>query len=182
MKLFISAILLSILPSIGYNQLNSQDSILLSQAQWSEYDCYDQKNTKRIFMNYSNGQESCIIYNLSDKDSIVKYYYSGKIASIGIYYGCMQDTIWSTNSTNILQGNIPIPFVDSQEKLIKEDYFVTIDSVEYIYYTVYQLSYSPIYEMTLYNKDGIIIERKWREKSTNINFKSVRRDKYVKPE
>ncbi|UKN03476.1 hypothetical protein K6119_08110 [Paracrocinitomix mangrovi] len=180
MKLILSALLL--FPLIAFNQMNSQDSLLNSQAQWLAFDCYDSKGY-RIFLKYSNGQESYVIYNLEDKDSIVKYYYSGQIATIGLYYGCQRDTLWSTNFTELKPGkDIPSPMARDGKTVNPDEYIVKIDSTEYAYYTGYQFSYSPIYEITVFNEEEKIIERKWKGRSAFIDFKTVQRDSYIKPE
>ena len=178
--LLIPAVIL--LSTASICQMNTHDSLLNSEAHWWDFDCYDQKNSSNFYPTYSNGQESCIIYNLERKDSIVKYYYSGIVASIGIYYGCTQDTMWSTTYSEIESGgNFPSKNVKVGEILKSEDHITVIDSVQYVFYTNYQLSFTPIYEMTLFNEEGKVIEKKWSGNSLKIDFAIIERKKYRTP-
>lgn len=183
MKFYLLVPVFGMFSTFAICQMNAQDSLINSEAHWLDYDCYEFKNSYKVFPSYSNGQESCVIYNLDLKDSIVKYYYSSCVASIGIYYGCIGDTIWSTNYTEIKPGiNIPSRQIEVEETPNREDYFVTIDSAKYVFYTGYQVIYFPIYEMTLFNEDGKIIERKWNGNTLRIDFSTIERNIYRKPE
>ncbi|PZE15565.1 hypothetical protein DNU06_17430 [Putridiphycobacter roseus] len=162
--------------------MTAEDSLLNQQARWIEFDCYEDTSSYRVFRKFSNGQESVLIYNLAEKDSIVMYYYSGQIASIANYFGCQEDTIWTTSFTEIIMGgNAPIPIVEVGTRMIKENYYVTIDSIDYFYSTSYNIGFSPVYEITVYSEEGKVLERKTRGRSRFVDFKKTARTKYLKP-
>lgn len=186
MKIFISFAIFFFLFHNAFGQMTNKDSVLNEQAKWMEFDCYQEPDySKILFMEYSNRQNSCVIYNLAEKDSVVTYYYSGIIASIGLYYGCEVDTILTTSYTEVVKGvNIPSPLMINAagDTILKKDYYITIDSIDYVYSTNYQISYTPVYEITFYNEEGKILENnKKNRKQKFVDFKKEQRTRYAKP-